>query len=512
MKSKLLKKITILGITSLGLLVPTVIKAENVCTIHKNYYLYGLISEAPNLVYSVYESEPTIFYHAAYFPMLPKDAEPTEGQRDILKGRVCLQKGDKIDGDATLNQCNFGVWTVEKFYQKRYSMVQNSTNFKSEQFVDKSGKTRTISVYIEKNTNEDGKPEEIRYYSGADWFRCGNSECREEGNESKSGVNAEGADINNLIAATYLPSETIIEFNPAVSNLTTAKRTISVGKTNKDDSDFFDYLEYDDTKVKVGSDGRPIINPNSQILKPISIIWKQGENARNSLLAPAVYYVEYQTCKDLYKATINYYYYKEGNVTTERVKLDNGTEKEPYHNNSVEDGKGETVVSPTIKHCAIVDENGRKNDADKVITYTINGEDYSHNVYYRCDAYDATINYYYYKDGKITTDKVDFGKDVKNPYTETGFLPGETKDVISPEKKGCTIVDTKGNKNDADKIVTIAIDKNSPKDFTKEVYYYCPTEVNPKTGDALIYLAWTIGLGAIGYSVYYFKKAKKEEA
>jgi len=33
---------------------------------------------------------------------------------------------------------------------------------------------------------------------------------------------------------------------------------------------------------------------------------------------------------------------------------------------------------------------------------------------------------------------------------------------------------------------------------------------NEPTGSLLIYIAWIIGLGALGYSVYYFMKLKKE--
>lgn len=37
-------------------------------------------------------------------------------------------------------------------------------------------------------------------------------------------------------------------------------------------------------------------------------------------------------------------------------------------------------------------------------------------------------------------------------------------------------------------------------------------KVNPKTGDILIYIAWIIGLGAISYSVYYFRSIKTKKA
>ena len=51
-------------------------------------------------------------------------------------------------------------------------------------------------------------------------------------------------------------------------------------------------------------------------------------------------------------------------------------------------------------------------------------------------------------------------------------------------------------------------------DYQKTVYYTCKAEspaVNPKTGNALIFVAWVVGLSSLGYSIYWFKKNKKEE-
>lgn len=108
--------------------------------------------------------------------------------------------------------------------------------------------------------------------------------------------------------------------------------------------------------------------------------------------------------------------------------------------------------------------------------------------------YEATINYYY----KDTTDRVEFKNNEPNPYQESDLENGTTKNVKSPALKGCT-----ADKDD----VTIKIEG---KDFVENVYYTCEVE-NPKTGSALIITAWIIGLGALGYSVYYFTKSKKEE-
>ena len=175
--------------------------------------------------------------------------------------------------------------------------------------------------------------------------------------------------------------------------------------------------------VKTGS-----INENSKKVVPFDLQWKQNGPIKTSLLAPAVYYVEYQTCQDEYKATINYYYYQNGNKTKEKVEFDD--------------------------------------------------------------------------------------KNVENPYIKKSLLAGESFTKDSPELKGCEIVDTNGKKYDADKTVKITIDKDNPKDVIKDVYYYCKALDEGKensTGDSLIYIVWAIGLGAIGYTVYYLKKYRNEE-
>lgn len=109
--------------------------------------------------------------------------------------------------------------------------------------------------------------------------------------------------------------------------------------------------------------------------------------------------------------------------------------------------------------------------------------------------YNATINYYY----EGTKDRVEFKDDEPNPYLEGGLEDGTTKDIESPALKGCTV--------DKDK-VTIKIEG---KDFEENVYYNCDVKENTKTGSALIIAAWIIGIGALGYSVYYFTKLKKEQ-
>lgn len=112
-------------------------------------------------------------------------------------------------------------------------------------------------------------------------------------------------------------------------------------------------------------------------------------------------------------------------------------------------------------------------------------------TYEVCDkpTYNATIDYL----NKDTNDKV--ADSHVDAYLEDGY----TKEITSPEVKNCT--------PDKEK-VTIKIEG---EDFKEVVYYTCKEETNPETGNVLIFIAWTVGLGALGYSIYWFKKNKQEE-
>ncbi len=418
MKRNLLKRVSLLSLASLALLSPTITKAENVCTTHKNYYLYLLIDEVPGFVNNVYnsnENHEKEYYNSAYFPMLPENAQAAfNNSSGIVYGRICLSKDGVADGKDL--QCVKGItWTLEDYYRIRLD-ITNHPSRKTP--ITINNKEYTITEYEKEGELENGYKVIEHYYGGAKWYKCEDAACA-NATEGASGADTSKMSIENLVKGSYLPTQTGITFHPAESSRAIITRKINV-------KDFLDYLTYDENgNPKVDDEGSLIINNNSQKVTPFNLVWMNGQEARKSLLAPAVYYVEYQTCQDEYK---------------------------------------------------------------------------------------ATINYYYFKDGKTTTDKVEFDNKEDNPYTKTGLILGSKDSVKSPEKKGCTIVDTKGNKYDTDKVVSYEI-KN--EDFTKDVYYYCPAEdeakTNSKTGDALIYLAWAIGLGAIGYSVYYFKKEKKEE-
>lgn len=93
------------------------------------------------------------------------------------------------------------------------------------------------------------------------------------------------------------------------------------------------------------------------------------------------------------------------------------------------------------------------------------------------------------------------GDPVADSHFEDNLEDGYTNKVTSPEVEGCVI------KYEDEKEVTVNIEG---KDFYKKVLYVCEVENNEKTGDALIIAAWIIGVAALGYSVYYFTRLKKE--
>jgi len=228
--------------------------------------------------------------------------------------------------------------------------------------------------------------------------------------------------LETLAKGSYLPLQTEITFNPASSSRTIITRRITT-KGEKDTEtgqvipgNYQDYLTYDENgNPKVDESGNLIINSSSTKLKPFDLQWNANESVKTSLLAPAVYYVEYQICEDAYNADIEYF----------------------------------------VKE----------------------------------------------SDGTLTPAK-EYDKEIVN-YSKSELDDGYTEPVNTPKLSGCT----------ADKAkVEVKIEG---KDFYDKVIYTCKAnqeiDNNNKTGDALIYLAWIIGLGAIGYSVYYFKKLKKEE-
>lgn len=104
--------------------------------------------------------------------------------------------------------------------------------------------------------------------------------------------------------------------------------------------------------------------------------------------------------------------------------------------------------------------------------------------------FEATIKYVDKDTGKEFTDK---------RWTLTDLEDGAKNTQKSPKIDGCT--------PDEEEVAWRIAGKN----FEHTVYYVCEVDNTPKTGNVLIFVAWVVGLSALGYSVYWFKKNKQEE-
>lgn len=269
-----------------------------------------------------------------------------------------------------------------------------------------------------------------------------------EGNEYRYGVAEDYKEESkeNLIASSMIPTETTITFD------------------YNEDKEIFE--------VEVN---RNIFKADLDAVTGGATATLGGEKRTDVINAPGLYYIVYNYCT--YTGTINYYY--EG--TEKRVEFDDNSAN-PYIKSGLEAGAEEKVQSPELKNCTPDIEN---------VTIKIdkeNPQDVSYDVYYTCDSYKAQIDYVYAETGEEAADS----------YFEANLEDGYTKNVESPKVEGCV---TK------DKEVKVNIEG---KDFYKKVEYVCEIPDNGPTGSFLIYIAWMVGLGALGYSVYYFIKLKKK--
>lgn len=398
-----IKKTSLLGIAFLSIMLPTMVKAEKVCTKYKNYYFFSEIYGAnPNkdesgkytgflgTIDSLSSTEKHTTNRATYFPVIPENAAAPEGSSKVIEGRICLKKtyedGSFIIDGPEAECANGNTMTLEEYYRLRSDAISNGV--KKSLNTEKGESSYTI-YEVEKDDAI------YKYLWHGRWFKL--DEYNDDIDEGGASVEFNSVEISNLTNGSFLPENTHIDFDLYKTGKVTIRRDIF----KKD-----------------------IFNDDNLLVTPFKVAWTANGKQKNSLLAPALYYIEYDTCGDKYNATINYYYYD----TTDRVKDDDGKEIPAY--------------------------------------------------------------------------------------TENNLDPGYESTKDSPKIDGCYIVNTEGKKISDDDIVKITIDKDKPQNFSKNVYYYCKIEEeaeSPKTGDALIYLAWAIGLGAIGYSVYYFSKMKKEE-
>lgn len=130
-------------------------------------------------------------------------------------------------------------------------------------------------------------------------------------------------------------------------------------------------------------------------------------------------------------------------------------------------------------------------------------------VYFRANNNDFNMNDYLTTTGKNNADYTSYGYPnseawVSNDTCQIGTVCNDDTKRSSCEVRWDAIVYSQTGiliKNDETKEneTTVTDDDNNKN-----------SDSNPKTGDALILVAWIIGIGALGYTVYYFKTKKQE--
>lgn len=113
------------------------------------------------------------------------------------------------------------------------------------------------------------------------------------------------------------------------------------------------------------------------------------------------------------------------------------------------------------------------------------------------------------------------GKDNKTDgvyagYSKDSWVSINTCKIASPCKQDSTWREPNSCEIRWDAILYKAVDaKTKEKEYGEDDSFSSNTDTDkdvpdsPKTGDALILIAWTVGIGALGYTVYYFRKRKE---
>lgn len=444
MKTKLFKRIGLLGLSTLAAFTITAnVKAEEQCTEYTNYYFFSEINDFEAIKSNVQAGGDEWFRsHRTFFQGLPSSA------KDVQQERVCLDKNGTKDGTCSV------VWTLTDYYNRYKQIVSNGSRVDIN--TPKGSDNNTV-------LNADNT---TKYYKHGYWYEVQNGTI---GNTGTAPTNIEEVALASLINGSFFPTSTNISFSfddPSGATIATVDRTIK-----------------------------------SANYTGVTAFQTTGFN--QGVLTPTIYKVTYKDdCHEetpKYKAIINYYYWDMQNdkPTTNKVDFKNDSNPNPYTESNLENGYTKNVTSPEAA-------NASCKPVENSVKIEINDADFTHDVFYKCSTYNATIHYCIEQADGTCTPATDVDKNAKD-YTKTGLANGASDTVKSHTIKNCKL------KKDSDKSVKYSIDN---ADYEYEVRYVCDEEaapVNPKTGIALIIAAWVVGLGALGYSAYYFMNAKKEE-
>lgn len=273
------------------------------------------------------------------------------------------------------------------------------------------------------------------------------------------------------------------------ANATVASKVTIVGTPNETNN----YIKLEIKRDLVGTEGATAIE-----------LTTDGTSHQPGFFDVAVYKVTYRSCT--YNAKINYLY-----------REDNSVAHEPHEEEELKDGYENDVESPSIAGCTP--------DSDSV-HIKINGANFEDTVYYTCETPSTLVTIrktsaksdnelpgakLVIKDkaGKIVKDINGNELQWTTEKSPKKFRLAPGTYVLSEEKapEGYELSDKKIEfvVNDAGYVF---IDDGKVENNTI-IFENTPEPEQKPTGDLLIYVAWFVGLAAIGFVVYYYIKERK---
>lgn len=328
------------------------VKAESVCNTYQNYYFF--IEANKESYYNKVKNGEAVWKvnHRTYFPLQTSLIEASKAENNLNRSRVCLKRDE--NDDVSCSGYSGPVMTLEKFYTLYLQVVNSSENI--EISIPGSDTKTSSNVLI---SNNDGKI--VSYYTHGKWFKV---ESNGDVVDGGVGVDLSKSQISALVSASALPNS---ESSTSIS------------------MDFEESLNnnYNSVVANISRD-LDLNSSNNSSIELISIVWpcSSGQSCTqepiNSVISPALYYVEFEGCEEQYKAVIDYYY--EG--TNERVKFDND-EPNPWSKTGLKNGDSDNVSSPSKSGCTPSKEN---------VDFTIKDSDFNYVVYYTCKSSETIEN------------------------------------------------------------------------------------------------------------------------
>lgn len=439
----------LVGILFMFLLLPMVKAEEKEGIVCKNYTNYYFFSEMTTE--RIYGNN-TSSTNTAYFPLPEMPVENTT----VIK-HVCISGANSYQTNYTSDCAE--TWSKEKFWTRWVAIdTKNDIGYVVLSDNTKYGFKRNISTNTSTNIISDIWHDE--------WV-------------TSSGVVSSGS---------YYPTNSTIRNNPtALAGATIASKVTIEGEPVEAKK----YIKIDIKRTFADKEGATAVELTN------------GTTTKDGFFDVTVYKVTYTSCT--YTSQIDYIFEDKTKAAESDIK------------SGLEDGFETSVTSPTIKNCTP--------NSDKV-DIKIDGDNFHKTVVYTCEIPVTISKRRVKKDeelsGATLVIKDENGEIVKDmqgnllEWTTTDspkqislkpgtYILSETKAPDGYELSDKEIKFVVGQDS------SVSIDNNKVKDNII-IFENTPEAEQEPTGDVLIYVAWFVGLAAIGFVVFYYVKERKSKS